>query len=228
MHKHFNYNRFGFFVLVAIGAAIQAAVLEYRSDAPRIFLKNVIPLSIGILCPPVPGKVKTVIKRNTSYPIQVMRVGKTNTDHQRTMMMPLYEGEHPTAKHNNFLGMLTLIGLEDRKKGDVLVDISLTINRKGELVATAQDRKTKAAAAITIERKKNIRCGEIGLLTEVIKTLPKASEIHSPKKVKEDLKSKGHSLYRPTSMYFDDAIPSVYPENPWSEHLEELEIGGRI
>lgn len=36
--------------LVAIGAAIQAAVLERRRDAPRIFLKNVIPLSLGVLC----------------------------------------------------------------------------------------------------------------------------------------------------------------------------------
>lgn len=105
-----------------------------------------IPLSIGILCPPIPRIVKTVIKRNTPYPIQVVRVGKTNSDHQRSMMMPLYEGEHLTAERNNFLGMLTLVGLDDRKKGEVLVDISLIIDRKGELTATATDRKTKAAA----------------------------------------------------------------------------------
>lgn len=34
--------------LVAFGGAIQAAALERKSDVPRIFLKSVTPLSLGL------------------------------------------------------------------------------------------------------------------------------------------------------------------------------------
>lgn len=87
---------------VAIGAAIQAAVLEKKKNAPRILLKNVTPLSIGIFTAPSPGTVRSacIIKRNTAYPITVKRVGTSIEDNQTKMLMPIYEGKYVMENTN--------------------------------------------------------------------------------------------------------------------------------
>lgn len=68
-------------------------MLEKKKDAPRIFLKNVTPLSLGILSPSKEGAViRNVIKRNTAYPTEVTRYGKPHKPNQKSLRIPIFEG----------------------------------------------------------------------------------------------------------------------------------------
>lgn len=133
--------------VVAIGAAIQAAALDKQVDAPKVLLRNVTPLSLGILCPPKPGFIYTFIKRNTPYPTEKTRLGKTSVVGQKSYVIPIYEGEQKTANGNTHLGTLTL---ESGQTKEERIDITLKINIKGELSATAIERTTKRKVEIVI------------------------------------------------------------------------------
>lgn len=92
---------------VAFGAAIQAAVLERKNDVPRIFLKSVTPLSLGLQT--FDSEIQTIIKRNTPYPIEVCRFGKSKAQVKGgvSYTLPIYEGEPERPELTTFLGKLT-------------------------------------------------------------------------------------------------------------------------
>lgn len=125
-----------FFVcLVAVGAAIQAASLEKRDDLLPLMVRNVLPLSIGLLAKD--GVVRRIIKRNTVYPNVIKCKAKTIFDNQEKvtynrskvtynrmlifqffftftyyqMGIFIYEGEHAKPQYNRKLGSLMLKGI---------------------------------------------------------------------------------------------------------------------
>lgn len=170
-----------------------------------------------------PGRVAPLIKRNTPFPIEVKRLGKTSKDNQRVMVMPLYEGEHATAKNNSLLGELHLSDLEARKEGEDIVQITLRVNRKGDITASAVDKTTKAEASIKIDRKKNITDGMIDILGQEVANIPKASELECPpKKRKYDSAT---PLLNQIYMRFDESLPTVFTINKLMEDIQaELDI----
>lgn len=94
-------------ILVAFGGAIQAAVLERKNDVPRIFLKSVTPLSLGLQVGD--DEIQTIIKGNTPYPIEVCRVGKPKQKvKSRAYKLPIYEGEPERPELTTLLGKLVL------------------------------------------------------------------------------------------------------------------------
>lgn len=99
-----------------------------------MLLRNVIPLSLGILAK---NKVHTLIKRNTPHRIQRKKLASVE-------VMPLvkrfYEGEQRTANGNTHLGTLKL---KSGQQEDGFVDITFQINIKGELSAKTIERETK-------------------------------------------------------------------------------------
>lgn len=152
---------------VAIGAAIQAAVLKKDRTAPRILLKNVTPLSVGILIPPVPGTFSCYIKRNSPYPIEVTRLGRTHIDFQENMVIPIFEGE--TSDSSNRIGKLVL-KVTPRKKNLTKALLTVKIDRNGEITAKAVERGTDNTVSTTIKRKQKHTHEEIDALkTEMVK-----------------------------------------------------------
>lgn len=99
--------------LVAFGGAMQAAALERKNDVPRIFLKSVTPLALGLETPTDDGsEIQTIIKRNTPYPIKVFRVGKPYAKIKNvsngSFKLPIYEGEPERPELTTHLGTLIL------------------------------------------------------------------------------------------------------------------------
>lgn len=108
--------------LVAMGAAILAANLDKKDDLAPLLLRNVTPLSIGLLCQDR-GKdrvVRKVIKRNTVYPIEMNCKGKTVTDKQDKFFLAIFEGEHENPAHNIKLGSMNLKGIKVAAAGHII------------------------------------------------------------------------------------------------------------
>lgn len=186
----FEINDIILLISVAIGAAIQAAVLEKRKDAPRIFLKNVTPMSIGILCKSEKGPtVRKVIKRNTPYPTEITRPGTAGKDNQKGMKILIYEGEHPDPKFCKYLGSVGLRGIVFKQMGVVCVDVTVLINRKGELSAKVTHRESQMTASADIIRPKQFKEEDIIKMKAEINMMvapPKINEVkpQAPKKIK--------------------------------------------
>lgn len=110
-----------------MGAAILAASLEKRDDLAPFMVRNVTPLSIGLLCKDqIGGKiVRTVVKRNTVYPNEIKCHGKTVIDNQDKLYFAIYEGESDHPANNRKLGSMTLegIGIAPAGKYRILIHI---------------------------------------------------------------------------------------------------------
>lgn len=139
--------------LVAYGACVQSAVLSQKHDAPSMYVRNVIPLSIRMKqSNPKYDPCALLLMRNTPYPIKKSFHGSTRKDNQSRVEITLFEGEHPDAKHNNILGTLVLQNITLSPKGGEIFDITIEVNAAGVISATAIDRRTKQDQHITIER----------------------------------------------------------------------------
>lgn len=166
---------------MAYGACIQAAVLGQNSDAPSIYVRNVTPLTIGILSSKNEMPCYPVIKRNTPYPIEKKVNGRTTKNNQAKAKIVIYEGEQWAEKDNEKLGVLMVDGLTASSKGKEVVDICLKINDKGIISATAVDRRTKNEWNINIDKPQHITEEQLLEMQKSVTQLRKVAEEDYPK-----------------------------------------------
>lgn len=152
---------------MAYGACVQAAVLAAKPDVPSMYVRNVTPLTIGIISSNKDLPCHPVIKKNSSYPIEKVIQGKTKRDNQTNAKIIIFEGEQKTMDANQILGSMTLRGLTASSKGGEIIDISLKLNDKGMISARAIDRRTKLEENINIDKPQRFTENEI---SEMIKT----------------------------------------------------------
>src|SRR5439155_1185837 len=93
--------------VVAVGAAIQAAVLA--GDVRDVVLLDVTPLSLGIET--LGGVMTTLIGRNTTIPTKKSETFSTAADNQTTVEVHVLQGERPMARHNKTIGRFHLDGI---------------------------------------------------------------------------------------------------------------------
>lgn len=148
---------------VAMGAAIQGANLTLKLDErnPKlsgITLMDVTPISLGIEL--ASRKMSVLIQRNTTIPYSHTRVYKNNEDYQTEAVVEVFEGEEKMAKKNRLLGKFTLPGLPPRRRGEVQIPVTFSINANGVLEVTASvSGEAGSAKKLVIKKDK-------GLLTE--------------------------------------------------------------
>lgn len=151
--------------VVAVGAAIQAAVLS--GEIRDILLLDVTPLSLGVET--LGGVMTVLIPRNTTIPTGKKEVFSTAADSQTAVDIHVLQGERPMARDNRTLGRFQLMGIPSAPRGIPQIEVSFDIDANGILNANAKDLGTGREQKITIT-------SSSGLSKEEVEKMSKEAE----------------------------------------------------
>jgi molecular chaperone DnaK len=133
--------------VVAIGAAIQAAVLQ--GDVKDVLLLDVTPLSLGIET--AGGVFTRLIDRNTTIPTNKSQVFSTAADSQTAVTIKVFQGERDIAIHNKLLGEFNLEGIAPAPRGMPQIEVIFDIDANGVVKVSAKDKATNKEQQIRIQ-----------------------------------------------------------------------------
>ena len=157
---------------VAMGAAIQAAVLQGDSSVKDIVLLDVTPLSLGIET--MGGVMTKLIERNTTIPSKKSQIFSTAEDNQQTVGIRVYQGERTMARDNKLLGEFQLDGIAPAPRGMPQIEVTFDVDANGIMHVSAKDKGTGKEQNITIK-------SDGGLSDADIENMRKDAELHAEK-----------------------------------------------
>ena len=143
--------------VVAIGAAIQAAVI--KGELKDVLLLDVTPLSLGVET--LGGLMTKVIERNTTIPARRTEIFSTADDNQSAVDIVVLQGERERAADNRVLGRFRLEGIRPAPRGVPQVEVTFDIDANGILHVSARDKDTGAEQGITISGTTNLDQAEV-------------------------------------------------------------------
>jgi len=148
--------------VVAVGAAIQAAVLS--GELKDVVLLDVTPLSLGVET--MGGVMTRIIERNTTIPARRSQIFSTADDNQPEVDIHVLQGEREMADDNRTLGRFKLAGIPLAPRGVPQIEVTFDIDANGILTVGAKDKTTGKEQSITISGASNLGQAEIDRMME--------------------------------------------------------------
>jgi len=156
--------------VVALGAAIQAGILQGDVNVKDVLLLDVTPLNLGIET--LGGVMTKIIEKNTTVPVGKSQVFSTAADNQSSVEIHVLQGEREMAHDNKTLARFILDGIPPSPRGMPQVEVTFDIDANGVLSVKAKDKATSKEQSVRIEASSS-------LSKEEIEKMKKDAELHA-------------------------------------------------
>jgi len=197
--------------VVAIGAAVQGAILSGNAGTSGMLLLDVTPLSLGI---ETMGNIyDVVIEANTTVPTKKSKTYSTASDNQPQVEIHILQGERPMAKDNRSVGRFILDGIPPAPRGVPQVEVTFDMDANGILSVTAMDKGSGKKQNVRIE-------ASTGLSKEEIARMKAEAEANAD--VDRQTRERAEKLNTADSLVFQtekqlneygDKVPANHKEN---------------
>lgn len=140
---------------VALGAAVQAALVADDAAVDDLVMTDVCPHTLGVEIVKelakqhVDGYFMPVIHRGTTIPVSREESVATLHDGQREMLVKVYQGEARRTEDNTLLGQLTVKGLPEREAGlQVVLRFTYDLNGLLEVEALVPEGNIRVSTVL--------------------------------------------------------------------------------
>ena len=144
---------------VAIGASLQAGMLNPDENIDGLLLLDVTPLSLGVET--LGGIMTKIVDKNTTIPVTKKQIFSTAADNQPQVEINVLQGEREFARDNKQLGLFTLTGIAPAPRGIPQIEVTFDIDANGIVNVSAKDLGTGAEQKITISNSGNMSKDDI-------------------------------------------------------------------
>ena len=149
---------------VAVGAAIQAAILSGEAKDQDVVLVDVTPLTLGIEVKG--GLLEPIIARNTTIPVKKSKVFTTAEDYQTEVEIRIYQGERTMARDNIFLGSFKLVDIPPAPRGVPQIEVTFDIDSDGIVHVSAKDLASNKEQSMVVTGRHKLKEEDIKRMME--------------------------------------------------------------